>query len=86
MSKISKWFLDNSWAILLLTISLIIWGVRLEATVYALDEEVHDKGAALTQRVEEDHEKLVEMSATLIRMETNQGHILRAMGIDPESP
>jgi hypothetical protein len=69
------------WAFLIaLIVGVVIWGIRLEASVSALDEKTNSKGIQLRKDFEEDHGLLMEINERTIRMEENQMHILENLG------
>ena len=56
--------------------AVLVWGVRFESRVQALDVEVHEKGTVMRQDIDE-------ISKQLDRIEDNQILLLHDAGLEP---
>ena len=81
---IDDFFRKNLWAIGVAVVSLIIWGVTLQLSVTAFAQDMDD----LTDREIKNKmsfstmvESVQDMKETLIKIETNQQHIMRELQI-----
>ena len=54
----------------------LVWGVRLEGQVHALDTEVHEKGSTMRSDIDD-------VTDQLDRMEKNQAILLHDAGLEP---
>lgn len=64
-NKLHSWLFNNSWKIIFLLIGIIIWGIRLEMTVNAMQ----DKGVKLREEYESTAVLMLEIRESQIRTE-----------------